>query len=225
MSFATTVRDNNANGGGQTKSADVTITFANVGPFVITYPNNITTSPAEPWAIGSQQTITWNVAGTTGNGINTSNVNILLSTNNGQTYSMLAENAINNGSKTVTIPASTTLSSQCRIKIEAVGNIFYTVSKPFTITTTASSNDFDFENFSLYPNPTTDNVTISFNSNTGNEITIDIYDIRGRKLNTYNVENSGLIATEVNLTQYESGIYLFTIKDGANQATKKVIKK
>ncbi|WP_177761267.1 reprolysin-like metallopeptidase [Flavobacterium sp. I3-2] len=226
MSFATTVRDNNATNGGQTTSADIQITFANVGPFVITYPNNITTTTEPNWSVGEQKTITWNVAGTTANGINTSNVNILMSEDNGQTYPfVVGSNVPNNGSYTITVPALTDASSFAHVKIEAVGNIFYTVSKPIEINITAGKKDFEFENLKIYPNPTTDNVSISFNSNTGNEITIEVYDIRGRKLNIYNIENSGLISTEVNLDQYESGIYLFTIKDGANQATKKVIKK
>ncbi|WP_177761266.1 reprolysin-like metallopeptidase [Flavobacterium sp. I3-2] len=226
MSFATTVRDNNATSGGQTKSADVTITFANAGPFVITYPNNITTTTEPNWSVGQQKTITWNVAGTTANGINTSNVNILMSEDNGQTYPfVVGSNVPNNGSYTITVPALTNGNSFARIKIEAVGNIFYTVSKPIGINITAANENFDFEDFSLYPNPTTDKVTISFNSNTGNEITMEVFDIRGRKLNSYNIENTGFISTEVNLANYESGIYLISIKDGVNQATKKVIKK
>lgn len=226
MSFATTVRDNNATSGGQTKSADVTITFANAGPFVITYPNNITTTTEPNWSVGQQKTITWNVAGTTGNGINTSNVNILMSQDNGQTYPfVVGSNVPNNGSYTITVPALTDGSSFARVKIEAVGNIFYTVSKPIGINITAANDNFEFENFSLYPNPTSDNIIISFNSNTGNEITMEVFDIRGRKLNSYSVENTGFINTEVNLANYESGIYLISVKDGVNQSTKKVIKK
>ena len=225
MRFTATVRDNNAIGGGQTKSSDATITFANTGPFVITYPNNRTNTEAVAWAFGTQKTVTWNVAGTTANGINTSNVNILFSTDNGVTYTTLAANVPNNGSATITVPTLNTSSNQCRIKIEAVGNIFYTVSKAFTVTTTAASEDFNFDNFNLYPNPTSDVVTITFNSATGTDVNIEIYDIRGRKLNTQTIENFGTISTEINLSNFDSGVYLIKIKDGNNQSTKKVIKK
>lgn len=124
MSFALTVRDNRMPNGGQTNRDNMNVVFANVGPFKITSPNVENVS----WNQGSTQTITWDVAGTTANGINTSNVNILLSTDGGVTFpTVLAANTLNDGSESVTLPfvASTT----CRIMIEAVGNIFYTVSK------------------------------------------------------------------------------------------------
>src|SRR5690606_18955977 len=60
MNFATTVRDNNIIGGGQTKSDNVTISIADVGPFVITYPNNITTTTEPNWVAGEEKIITWN---------------------------------------------------------------------------------------------------------------------------------------------------------------------
>ena len=225
MKFTATVRDNNAIGGGQTKSSDATITFANAGPFVITYPNNRTNTAAVAWAFGTQKTVTWNVAGTIANGINTSNVNILFSSDNGVTYSTLAANVPNNGSATITVPTLNTSSTQCRIKIEAVGNIFYTVSKAFSVTTAAASEDFNFDNFSLYPNPTSDVVTINFNSATGTNVNIEIFDIRGRKLNTQTIENFGTINAEINFSNFDSGVYLIKIQDGDNQSTKKVIKK
>ncbi|RRJ92421.1 T9SS C-terminal target domain-containing protein [Paenimyroides tangerinum] len=226
MKFATTVRDNNGINGGQTKSAEVNITFANVGPFVITYPNNITTTTEPNWSVGQQKTITWNVAGTTANGINTSQVNILMSQDNGQTYPfVLAANTPNDGSQSITVPALTDATLPARIKIEAVGNIFYTVSKPIGISVTATNDNFEFDNFSLYPNPTSDIVTISFTSTSGNEINMEVFDIRGRKLKSVNIENIGTISSEIDLSHYDSGIYLVKIKDGSNQSTKKIIKK
>lgn len=226
MNFSTTVRDNNGVNGGQTKSADVTITFANVGPFVITYPNNITTTTEPNWSVGEQKTITWNVAGTTANGINTSQVNILMSQDNGQTYPfVLAANTPNDGNQVITVPAITDATLPARIKIEAVGNIFYTVSKPIGINVTASNDNFEFDNFSLYPNPTSDIVTVSFTSTSGNEINMEVFDIRGRKLKSVIIENFGTISSEIDLSHYDSGIYLVKIKDGSNQSTKKIIKK
>ena len=68
-------------------------------------------------------------------------------------------------------------------------------------------------------------VTISFSSKTTNAIYMDIFDIRGRKLKTYNIENTGSITNEIDLSSYDSGVYLIHIKDGPNQSTKKVIKK
>jgi subtilisin-like proprotein convertase family protein len=93
--------------------------------FTITNPNtdNLSFPP------NSTQTITWNVAGTTENNINTSHVNILLSTDDGQTFQMLLANTPNDGSENIVLPNVN--SAACRILIESVGNIFYTVSKRF----------------------------------------------------------------------------------------------
>ena len=124
LSFVLTVRDN-VLGGGQTNSAITNITVVDGGgAFSILNPATDNVS----WNTGSTQTITWNVAGTTANGINTANVNILFSTDGGVTFpTVLASNTANDGTETVTLPTSP--SPTCRILIEAVGNIFYAVSK------------------------------------------------------------------------------------------------
>lgn len=226
MKFAGTVRDNNTLTGGQTKSANVRITFARTGPFVITYPNNITSYPEPNWTAGQQKTITWNVAGTTSNNINTSHVNILLSLDNGETYShVLKANTPNDGNETINVPVVSTTSKPARIKIEAVGNIFYTVSKPFYINSTASNTEFELEDFNLYPNPTSNIVTISFSSTSNETIFMETYDIRGRKLQSHSIENFGAISKELDFSNFESGVYLVKIKDGKNTSTKKIIKK
>lgn len=139
LSFTLTVRDN-VIGGGQTQTAATTVSVINTGAaFAITSPATDNVS----WAPGSSQTITWNVAGTTANGINTANVNILLSTDGGQTFpTVLAANTANDGTETVTLPS--VASPNCRILIEAVGNIFYCVSKNIGLgyTFTSSCNTY-----------------------------------------------------------------------------------
>ncbi|WP_420573313.1 reprolysin-like metallopeptidase [Kordia sp.] len=136
MDFALTVRDNGTPNGGQTNRDDMRVTLANTGPFRVTAPD--TTN--ESFSTGASTTITWDVAGTTANGINTSNVNILLSTDGGQNFdTVLASNTANDGSEPVTFPAST-FEPFCRIKIEAVGNIFFAISKSFSIGATVTEN-------------------------------------------------------------------------------------
>lgn len=136
MDFALTVRDNGTPNGGQTNRDDMTVTLANTGPFRVTAPD--TTN--ESFATGATTTITWDVAGTTANGINTSNVNILLSTDGGQNFNTtLASNVPNDGSQSVTFPDGT-FEPFCRIKIEAVGNIFFAISKSFSIGATITED-------------------------------------------------------------------------------------
>jgi subtilisin-like proprotein convertase family protein len=141
LAFAFTVRDN-VLGGGQTNSAATTVTVVNTGAaFAITNPNTADLS----WNLGSTQTVTWNVAGTTANGINTANVNILFSTDGGTTFPIvLAANTPNDGSEVITLPS--TASPTCRILIEAVGNIFYAVSKNIALgyTITSACNTYSY---------------------------------------------------------------------------------
>ena len=70
------------------------------GPFTVSAPNTAVT-----YAGNSSQTVTWNVAGTTANGVNCANVDILLSTDGGLTYPYtLAAATPNDGTQAVTIP-------------------------------------------------------------------------------------------------------------------------
>jgi subtilisin-like proprotein convertase family protein len=368
LNFALTVRDNQIPTGGQTARTDMTVTVASAGPFVVTSP-----AANASWNTNSSQTITWNVAGTTANGINTSNVNILLSTDNGVTFSTLLANTANDGTQVVTMPATPAVN--CRILVEAVGNIFYAVSPNFSIgyvvtntcntyngasmpitsavgfpsnqigtvnvnmtgnvssvsvfnnlthkwlsdvvtdlsspqnpftfikmfnrfcgnndaslnlkfatagvstlnctaggttlqtvspgeslnifngqnpqgvwtfraydqfegddgalnswsieictqTITLSSDSFGLENFSLYPNPNNGNFTIQFTSNSGNEIKVNVHDVRGRQIFAKSYNNNGLFNESLQLNNVQSGVYLVTIQDGARKEVKKIV--
>jgi hypothetical protein len=127
LKFQVVVRDNNAGGGG-IASAQTQITSTTMaGPFQVTQPNTNVT-----WAAGAQ-TVTWNVANTSASPVNTANVAIRLSTDGGNTFpTLLTASTPNDGAETVTIPSTSTTTA--RIKVEAVGNIFFDVSNVnFTI--------------------------------------------------------------------------------------------
>ena len=51
-----------------------------------------------------------------------------------------------------------------------------------TQTVTLNSESFGLENFSLYQTQNNGNFTIQFNSNSGNEIKVNVHDIRGRDI-------------------------------------------
>ncbi|HEX8270325.1 MAG TPA: zinc-dependent metalloprotease family protein [Flavobacterium sp.] len=136
--FAFTVRDNNINGG-ESAVDFMNIVVSNLaGPFIVTSPNvNVT------WAAASNRTVSWNVAGTTANGINAGFVDILLSTNGGLNFdTILAENVPNDGSEIITIPNLPGTTN--RILVRGHGNIFYDVSNQnFTISAPSSTFLFD----------------------------------------------------------------------------------
>ena len=128
LNFRLTVRDNLA-GGGNNSSADMVVTVnGTAGPFVVNSPNtNIT------WDADSFATITWDVAGTTGNGINAANVDIFLSTDGGDTYPItLATGVTNDGSHDIVVPNNQ--GNQNRVMVRGENNIFFDISDTdFTI--------------------------------------------------------------------------------------------
>ncbi len=129
MTFQVTVRDNRANGGGiSTATTQVTVNAAS-GPFLVTQPNTAIT-----WQGNSSQTVTWDVANTAAPPVSAANVKISLSTDGGTTFPVtIAASTANDGSETITVPNTPTTTA--RIKVEAVGNIFFDLSNQnFTIT-------------------------------------------------------------------------------------------
>jgi len=142
MNFQVIARDNRANGGGINTATAQVVVDGNSGPFVITAPNtNVSVSA------NSTVAVTWNVANTTAAPVNAANVKISLSTDGGLTFpTVLSANTANDGSENVTIPNVAT--TQARIKIEAVNNIFFDISDAnFTITsvTAPTRRFFDFD--------------------------------------------------------------------------------
>jgi chitodextrinase len=128
MNFALTVRDNRTPNGGQTQRDNMVVTVASVGPFLVTSPNT-----AVSYIGNSTQTMTWNVAGTTANGINCANVDIYMSTNGGLTFPILLQlGTPNDGTQAVNIPNLPGANN--RIMIMGSNHIFYDVSNTnFTI--------------------------------------------------------------------------------------------
>ena len=133
LNFRVTVRDNRS-GGPANNSDDMIVTVnATAGPFTVNSPNTAVSYPG-----GSTQTVTWSVAGTTANGVNCANVDVLLSTDAGATWSTLLAATPNDGTEGVTIP--NTPGTTNRIMIKGTNHIFFDVSNTnFTIT--AGSTD------------------------------------------------------------------------------------
>ena len=134
MSFSVLVRDNVA-GAGQTSSDLMDISVSGVaGPFLVNSPNTNVS-----WQRGSNQTITWNVAGTTANGVNCEFVDIYLSSNGGTSFpTLLASKVPNDGSEVVTMPSST--GNNRRIMVKGNNHIFYDVSNTnFTVATSSAT--------------------------------------------------------------------------------------
>lgn len=141
MTFQVVVRDNHANGGGINSATNTVTVNAASGPFLVTAPNTNVS-----WSGGTNQTVTWDVANTTASPVSSANVRILFSNDGGQTFpTVLSASTANDGSESITVPNVSTTTA--RIKIEAVGNIFFDISDAnFTVTNgapRAKHADFD----------------------------------------------------------------------------------
>lgn len=129
MNFRVTVRDNHLVTGGVSSGAMRVNVVSGNGAFAVTQPASATT-----WTAGSNQTVTWNVANTASAPVNCANVRLLLSIDGGNSFPfILAASRPNSGAATITLPNTPT--STARVKVEAIDNIFFSISLPnFTMT-------------------------------------------------------------------------------------------
>lgn len=127
--FAFTVRDNDVMGGQVVTDYMAVTVSGNAGPFEVTSPNTNVL-----WQAGDNRTVSWDVAGTTGNGVNAAYVDILLSTNGGLDYPIvLAAKVPNDGSEVITVPNLP--GNANRIMVKGYNNIFYDITNSnFSIT-------------------------------------------------------------------------------------------
>jgi len=141
MNFRLTARDNRAGGGGVCFDETAITVNATAGPFLVTFPNvsGIT------WLVNDFKSITWNPSGTSLAPINCSNVKIELSTNGGITFPItLAASTPNDGTQEIQVPNNVT--SLARIRITAVGNVFYDISNVHFSIQNSTVPDFVFNN-------------------------------------------------------------------------------
>lgn len=123
LNFRVTTRDNNPAGGGTNEDNIEINTSATAGPFAVTSQNSSTT-----YTGGSVQLVEWNVANTDKAPINLENVQILLSTDGGVTFTeVLSASTPNDGAEFIALPNISV--SNARIMVSAVGNIFFNVNQ------------------------------------------------------------------------------------------------
>ncbi|MEO0731356.1 MAG: reprolysin-like metallopeptidase [Bacteroidota bacterium] len=129
LTFRLTARDNNPEAGGVDWEEIQFFSTNQAGPFVVNEPD------AGSWQVGDYQRISWEVAGTDQGLVNCKRVNVVLSTDGGQTFDVvLAENVPNVGNAFVTVPEAA-ITETARIMVEAADNVFLNVNaQPFPVT-------------------------------------------------------------------------------------------
>lgn len=137
LTFRLTVRDNAAGGGGVDHSTVVHQVTTSAGPFAVTSQNTPT-----DWAGNTEQTVTWDVAGTTAAPVSCPDVGIFYSDSGFPNFSgtILVASTPNDGSETITAPNSST--STGRVMVKCTSNIFFDINNAdISITTGAICGD------------------------------------------------------------------------------------
>ncbi|MCC6971715.1 MAG: hypothetical protein IT434_16000 [Phycisphaerales bacterium] len=161
-----TVRDNVAGAGGTGVDNMVITTTNTAGPFLVTAPNT-----AVNWS--GVQTVTWNVANTSAAPVNCANVTIELSTDGGNTWpTVLLSSTPNDGSQSVTLPNVS--STQARIRVRAVGNIFFDISN-VNFTLSAASPPATPTNVAANPSTICQGGTSQLSATVGSGEVVDWY--------------------------------------------------
>lgn len=218
LNFTVLVRDNNVLGG-QTGQGKVRVELVEAGPFVVTSQTENTI-----WRKNETQTITWDVASTNIEPINTSHVTILLSLDGGVTFDyVLAENVNNSGTYTFNVPAGLE-TEKARLMIKAVGNVFLAVNKvDFNITEKLGMQEMNAEDaFTLSPNPSNGQITLTANK-VYSSLRVSVMDFTGKKVFERNLTAKAGNQHQIQLNQLPNGVYLVNIQADNYQFTKKLI--
>ncbi|WP_228453995.1 reprolysin-like metallopeptidase [Chryseobacterium fistulae] len=130
MKFAVTVRDNHPTPTQQQSAyAEQTVIVNNDGPFKIS-------NTTQYLYYNSPSALEWDIANTNAAPYNVTHVKIDYTTDNGTTWTILFPSTVNDGTENVILP--TTLNGQnIKIRVSAIGNIFYAV-KEVLVTTSIS---------------------------------------------------------------------------------------
>ncbi|MFA0962653.1 reprolysin-like metallopeptidase [Roseivirga sp. BDSF3-8] len=126
LSFRLTVRD----GAGAQGWADLTMSISDtIGPLAFTYPARGTVL-----APGSEATLTWLVNDTDKAPVNLTELNLLFSADDGNTWDILTFFTPNDGEQGIMVPDVSTRSA--RLKLESTDGVVYTLSERFAIEST-----------------------------------------------------------------------------------------
>jgi hypothetical protein len=218
MNFRLTARDNQPTGGGVCYAQTTVTIDGNSGPFTVTYPS----ANGIIWTEKELQTVTWNAANTASSPVNCNNVSILLSTDGGLTYpDTLIASTPNSGTAQIQVPADT--STQARIQVVAVGNVFYSISSNnFSIQSDTVSIDVQSQ-WKVFPNPSSDVINIQCNVDVSN-VAFELFNASGELLYKNQPGNiPGNSITIIPISQFAKGIYILKIQSNEGTKEEKVV--
>ena len=148
------------------------------------------------WATGNTVNVIWNIVDSNGSNLDTTSY------------------VLNNGNGVYWLQ----LSVFCPFK--AIGE-YFTVTEAIYFNngtvSTAGLADIGKNFFAIYPNPTNDQVHISFS---GSDAELTVYDVQGKMVLKDRIQNQEVIS----LQSFERGVYLFDFKNSQGHSVQRVIK-
>lgn len=214
LNFSLLVNDNKATGNQAARDL-MLVKVDNAGPFVVTSQTSNVQYDA-----GIPITVTWNVAGTDAAPVNTAQVQVLLSKDNGANFDVVLATVPNNGSASVMLPNADVASA--RLMLKAVNNIYFALNSSFfSVKKNLATVDSSTKNIGIYPNPAKHEVNIKMNKS--ESASYKIYDVTGRLVSTGTVTSTG----KINVEKLVNGNYILNIemKSGEKLTEKLMIKK
>ncbi|WP_430405386.1 T9SS type A sorting domain-containing protein [Fluviicola sp.] len=148
------------------------------------------------WATGNTVNVIWNIVDSNGSNFDTTSY------------------VLNNGNGVYWIQ----LSVFCQNK--SLGE-YFTVTEAIYFNngsvSTAGLADIGKNIFEIYPNPTNNEVHISFS---GSEAELTVYDLQGKMVLKDQIQNNGIVS----LQNFERGVYLFDFKNSRGHSVQRVVK-
>ena len=89
---------------------------------------------------------------------------------------------------------------------------------------TASIDDFVFEGFNLYPNPSNGNFNLMFDTVSSDFVQLQLFDITGRLIREIRYQNiTQRFSESISFDATSAGFYLLKITNGTKQTTRKIV--
>ncbi|MHC1706860.1 MAG: reprolysin-like metallopeptidase [Bacteroidales bacterium] len=224
LDFRCTVRDNVLEGAGVTynpNTVQVNV-IATPGPFAVLTPNTV----GVVWAITDTQTVSWSVNNTDQAPINCATVNVMLSTDGGQTFQVtLGAGVPNTGSYSFVVPNNPT--NTARVMVESVGNIFFDINdKNFVINNSVGIAQNNLSTaVSIVPNPAHDKLDVIIDHKDKGLFTLALCDITGKIIKEINSEKNSLVMnTSFDLSNLSNGLYFIRVSSEKGSVVKKVVR-
>jgi hypothetical protein len=127
---------------------------------------------------------------------------------------------INNYSYTAPAAGVYYFGIQNAIATNTAGTVFFAVDNFTAAAGTASVNDVNANDFTVYPNPASSIIAINSNLHTINKVAV--VDLNGRTVMNVNFEN--VLDASLDISNLSSGMYLIDIITDAGTVTKKIMK-